>query len=70
MCAGGKLVGLGILGAGGEECVLTELNQLLTSTGGGRVVDLGCRRSLNLGWVVDFGYTCRRSFVVGVAKYH
>ena len=34
-CAGGKLVGLvtGILGVGGEECVLTELNQLLTSTG-------------------------------------
>ena len=22
-------------GGGGEECVLTELNQLLTSTGGG-----------------------------------
>ena len=47
-------------GGGGEECVLTELNQLLTSTGGGRVVDLGCKRSLSLGWVVDFGY--RRSF--------
>ena len=39
-------------GAGGEECVLTELNRLLTSTGGGgTVVDLGCRRSLSLGWV-------------------
>ena len=24
----------GILGVGGEECVLTELNQLLTSTRG------------------------------------
>ena len=45
--------GTGILGVGGEECVLTELNQL-TSTG--RVVDfVGCRRSLSLGWVVDFG---------------
>ena len=43
----------------GEECVLTELNPLLTSTGGGRVVDLGYRRSLSLGWVVDLGY--RRS---------
>ena len=62
-CAGGKLVVLltGILGVGGGERVLTELNQLLTSTGGGgRMVDLGCRRSLSLGWVVDFGY--RRSF--------
>ena len=42
--------GTGILG--GEECVLTELNQLLT--GEGRVVDLGCRRSLSLGWVVEY----------------
>ena len=30
--------------------MLIELNQLLTSTGGGRVVDLRCRRSLSLGW--------------------
>ena len=52
--------GSGILGVGGEECVLTELNRLSTSTGRGRVVDLGCRTSLSLGWVVDFGY--RRSF--------
>ena len=44
-CAGGNLVGLRSL-EGAEECVLTELNQLLTSTGEGRVVDLGCRRSL------------------------
>ena len=35
--------------------MLTELNQLLTSTGG-RVVDFGCMRSLGLGWVVDVGY--------------
>ena len=32
--------GTGILGVGGEECVLTELNQLLKRTWGGRVVDL------------------------------
>ena len=31
--------GTGILGVGGKECVLTELKQLVTSTG--RVVDLG-----------------------------
>ena len=55
-------MGLGSLGGGGggKECVLTELNQLLTSTGGGRVDDLGCRRSLSLVWDVDFG--CRRCF--------
>ena len=54
-------MGLGSLEwGGGGECVLSELNQLLTSTGGGRVVDLGCRRSLSLGCVVDFGY--RSSF--------
>ena len=49
-------------GGVGEECVLTELNQLVISTGGGRVGDLhvGCRISLSLGWDVDFGY--RRSF--------
>ena len=50
--------GTGILGVGGRGvCVLTELNQLLTSTGGERVVDLGCRRSLSLGWVVII-YDC------------
>ena len=42
-------------GGGGKECVRTELNQLLTSTGGERVADLGWRRSLSLGWDVDFG---------------
>ena len=63
--AGGKLVGLGSLewggggGGRGEECVLTELNLLLTSTWAGRVVDLGCRRSLSMGWVVEFGYICK-----------
>ena len=40
--------------------MLTELNQLLISTEGERVLDLGYRRSLSLGWVVDVGY--RRSF--------
>ena len=50
---------------GGGECVLTELHQLLTSTGGGRLVVLGCRRSLSLGWVVDFGY--RRSLCTGTS---
>ena len=49
-----------ILGVGGEECVLTELNQLLTGHRGRRVVDLGYRLSLSLVWVMDFGY--RRSF--------
>ena len=48
-----EIGGTGILGVGGEEYVLTELNQLLTGTGGGRMVDLGCRRSLSLGWVVQ-----------------
>ena len=56
----GLVTGILGVGGGGEECMLTELNQLLTSTGEGRVVDLGYRRSLSLGWVVDFGY--RRSF--------
>ena len=50
----------------GEECVLTELNQLLTSTGGGRVVDLGCRRSLitcmsNIYYVFNFGESAGES---------
>ena len=48
----------GILGMRGEECVLTELNKLLTSTRGGWLT--WYRRSISLGWVVDFGY--RRSF--------
>ena len=39
----------GILGVGREECALTELNQLLTSTGGGRVVDIGCIPQSGLG---------------------
>ena len=50
--------GTGILGVeegGREECVLTELNQLSVDNrhrGRGRVGDLGCRRSLSLGWVI------------------
>ena len=34
---------LRILGVGGEECVLTELNQLFNKHSGRRVVDLGYR---------------------------
>ena len=73
-CAGGKLVGLRSLGGGGgglggEECVLTELNQLLTSTGEGRVVYLGCRRSRSGVCCGFWIYKILRS-IVGVAKYH
>ena len=49
-----------ILGVGGKECVLTELNQLLTSTGGEGWLTYRYMKSLRLLWVMDFGY--RRSF--------
>ena len=55
-------MGLGSLEWGGEECVLIELNQMLTSTGGGRVVDLGCRRFLQSG--LGCGVSPNNSFLI------
>ena len=48
--------------------MLTELNQLVTNTGGGRVIDLGCRRSLNLGWVDRRSFGPQETNLVNIFK--
>ena len=56
----------GILGARTEECVLTELNQLLTSTGGGWLTwDTG-DPSVWVGlWTLEIDLSVRGSVLAG-----